>query len=333
MTILPERLSAKALLTGASGFVGGRLRDALLDAGVDVVAIVRKSSPAPKRGRSVAADYDRVNELADLIAAEKPDFVFHVAGVTKGVDYDDFARANVMPTRNLMRACERAHPELRRFVLVSSLAAFGPSSPNLPHVESREPAPLEFYGRSKLEAERALADESKRVPYTILRPSGVYGPGDADYFNLFREVSRGRNVYFGNRQRWFSAVYVDDCVRAIVLAALSGTTKGEGYFICDGRPITWETFQEEIVRASGRRVMSLDLPELLVDVAAFGGELLSRVDKKPRLFNRQKALMGAQAAWTCSHEKAREHFGYRPAVAVEDGVRLAWQWYREQGWL
>src|SRR5690606_6729929 len=127
--------------------------------------------------------------------------------------------------------------------------------------------------RSKLEAEQLLEALGDELPWTILRPGGVYGPGDVDYFNLFREVEKGRNVFFGNRDRWFSAVYVDDCVRAIVGAAMADTTKGKGYFVCDGRPVTWGQFQQAIVEASGRRVRTIHLPEVLVDIAATFGEL------------------------------------------------------------
>lgn len=338
MTTISEHFGARVLITGASGFVGGRLRDALLDAGADVVTLRRQSSPEPKSkgpraARSIVAEYDDEDALAKALASESPDYVFHVAGATKGVTYEDFRRANVMPTRNLLRAVREARPGLERFVLVSSLAAFGPSTAARPHEEGNAPTPIEHYGRSKLEAEEVLAQEASGVAWTIVRPSGVYGPGDVDYFNLFREVERGRNVYFGNRKRWFSAVYVDDCVRAIVDAARSPRTRSEGYFLCDGTPITWETFQEAIVKASGKDVLTLDLPELLVDIAAFGGELLTRFDGKPRLFNRQKAAMGAQEAWTCRHEKAREHFGYAPTVSLVEGVRRTLEWYRAEGWL
>jgi len=71
----------------------------------------------------------------------------------------------------------------------------------------------------------------------------------------------------------------------------------------------------------------------IVGVAAFGGELATRVDGKPRLFNRQKAKMGEQEAWTCTHDAARADFGYAPEVAVEDGVARAYAWYREHGWM
>lgn len=333
MTVIDQKLEGTALVTGASGFIGGNLRRALLDIGVDVIAVRRPSSPSPKEGRSVALAYEDVATLTEVMRREKPDYVFHVAGATKGVSYEDFQRANVMPTRNLLTALREGHPETKRFVLVSSLAAYGPSSPGRPLVETDPRAPIEHYGRSKLEAEQVLEAMGTSLPWTIVRPSGVYGPGDADYFNLFKEVSKGRNVFFGNRDRWFSAIYSDDCVRAIARAAHADAAVGRGYFVDDGRPITWGEFQEAIVRASGRRVRTLNLPEALVGLAAMGGELATKVDKKPRLFNRQKAKMGAQSAWTCSSEAATRDLGWSPQIDVDEGVRRAFAWYREKGWI
>ncbi len=331
--ILDDKLDAKVLVTGASGFVGGRLRDALLDAGADVVAIRRASSPEPERGRSVVADYADVDGLAALLSTEKPDYVFHVAGATKGVTYADFEKANVMPTRNLLAALEQEHPGVKRMLLVSSSAAYGPSSPQRPHREADNPNPVEHYGASKLAAERVLAREAKAVPWSIVRPSAVYGPGDVDYFILFREVSKGRNVFFGNRDHRFSAIYIDDCVRAIVACAQSRATVGNGYFLCEGEPVTWGTFQQAIVAASGRRAVTINLPAFLTKVAAVGGELVTKIDKKPRLFNRQKAKMSEHDTWTCEHTAAQKDFAFAPRVTVRDGVTQAFSWYRDNGWL
>src|SRR5690606_36870845 len=100
------RLEGKALVTGASGFVGSHVREALLERGLDVLALRRPGSPAARVGRSHEASYDDLEGLTALIAKERPDFVFHVAGVTKGRTYTDFADGNVLPTRNLLRAIE-----------------------------------------------------------------------------------------------------------------------------------------------------------------------------------------------------------------------------------
>jgi nucleoside-diphosphate-sugar epimerase len=329
----PLEIHGTVLITGASGFIGGRLRDALLEAGADVVALRRAGSPVPRRGRSVVVDYESRDGLRRLVEKERPALVLHVAGATKGVTYEDFRRANATPTRNLIEALRDAYPEVRRFVHFSSLTAYGPSRRDAPHREDTPRRPIEFYGQSKLEAEEAVEAVGQAVPWTILRPGGVYGPGDVDYFELFKSVERGFNVFFGNKDRWFSALYVDDLVRAALDAAAREETRSKGYFVCDGRPITWAEFQEHIVRASARRVRTLDLPEVLVDVAAFGGELLTRLDKRPRLFNRQKARMGAQEAWTCRHDALHADTGYVPRFDVAEGVARTLAWYRAERWV
>jgi nucleoside-diphosphate-sugar epimerase len=325
------KLKGKALVTGASGFIGGRLRDRLLDDGLDVISMRRKGSPASKKGRSVEVGYEDAAGLTKVFADEQPDYVFHVAGVTKGVTYHDFQQGNVMPTKALIRAAKESKVSLKRFVHFSSLAAFGPSSPKKPHQETDVRKPIEFYGKSKFESEEAM--ESAELPWTIIRPGGVYGPGDVDYFKLFQEASKGRNVFFGNRDRWFSGVYVDDLVEASMLGAAAEATKNKGYFVCDGRPVTWGEFQACVVSAAGRNVMTLNLPEILVDIAAIGGELMTRLDKKPRLFNKQKALMGAQSAWTCTSEALAKDAQYKPQVMIEEGCKLAFDWYRKERWL
>ena len=331
--MVERSIQGTVLITGASGFIGGRLRDALLDAGADVVALRRPGSPEAKRGRSAVVEYTDGDGLRRLMEKERPAYVLHVAGATKGVTYGDFQRANVMPTENVLHALRDASPEVRRFVLVSSLASYGPSTKSAPHREESARRPIEFYGKSKLEAEQVVEAVGDAVPWTIMRPSGVYGPGDGDYFELFKSVERGLNVFFGNRDRWFSAVYVDDLVRAILDAATSDKTRGKGYFVCDGKPLTWGAFQEEIARASGRRVRTLDLPSAMVDLAAVGGELLTRMDGKPRLFNKQKALMGAQEAWTCQHDALKADVAYAPEVGVAEGVKRTMGWYREKKWV
>lgn len=322
-----------ALITGASGFVGGRLRDALLDDGYDVVALTRPGSPEPKRGRAAPVDYADPESLERVIAKERPEFVFHVAGATKGVTYEDFRRGNVVPTQNLLEALRKVHPGVRRFLHISSLAAFGPSAPDEPKREHHERKPVEFYGKSKLEAEVVLESAGDEVAWTMIRPPTIYGPGDVDNLELFKLARRGLNLYYGNRDRHMSALYVDDLVRGIRKAAAHDATRGKGYFLCDGQPRTWGDYQRQVVAATGKNALELDLPEVFVDVAAVFGELATKLDRKPRLFNRQKALMGKQLAWTCAHDNARADFGYQPQVSVEDGMQRTFEWYRERGWI
>lgn len=325
-------LDGKILITGASGFIGGQLRSRLVSEGADVVAIRRPGSPASDQGRSVEADYADASALERVIAEEKPDYVLHVAGVTKGISYEDFRQGNVMPTRNLLAAVRKQHANAKRFVLVSSLAAYGPSSKSARQREGNPPRPVEHYGESKLEAERVLETESGEVAWTIVRPCAVYGPGDVDHFTLFQAAVLGLNLFYGNRDRCMSWIYVDDCVRGILEAASHPKSLGNGYFLTHDPPGTWDQFQTEIAAAVGKRVRTVDLPEQLLWAGAMAGEIATRIDKKPRLMNLQKARLGAQEAWTCSGDAARKDIGFNAEIGLAEGIRRTHQWYVENEW-
>jgi nucleoside-diphosphate-sugar epimerase len=198
--------------------------------------------------------------------------------------------------------------------------------------EQDERKPVEFYGRSKLEAELAVEAASDAFAWTIIRPPIVYGPGDVDNLQLYRLAQQRLNLFYGNRERAMSWVYVDDLIRGIRTAAESDAARSRGYFVCDGSPRTWGEYQQQIVDASGKRVLHLDLPELFADAACVLGELATRIDKKPRLFNRQKAVL-SKLSWTCRHDSARADFGYAPQVHLKEGIGRTFRWYRERGWL
>lgn len=329
---LSNPIRGKVILTGASGFIGSRLRDALLARGADIVSLVRADSPPSKHGRSAAVDYADEASLRAVFEREQPDYVFHLAGATKGVSYDDFWRGNVLPTQSLVNALRDSYPGVQRFVMVSSLTAYGPSNDGPPVRESDTPKPVEHYGKSKLAAERVV-EACGEIPWTIVRPSGVYGPADADTLVLFRAAKMGVNLFYGNREKRAAMVYVDDLIDALVTAAQSPKTRGKGYFIGDGIAYTWSEIQKHIGAAVGRRSINLNLPSFLVPLAGSAGELLTAIDKKPRLLNRQKALMDAQQAWLCSIDAARADFGFVARMGMAEGTRRAFAWYTEHGWL
>lgn len=326
------KLDGKMLITGASGFVGSHLRDRLLGMDADVLAIRRPGSPPAKKGRSVEARYEDLAALSRIMRDEKPDYVFHVAGATKGRTYRDFSDGNVLPTQQLLRALEEAEHQPKRFVHISSLAAWGPSAVGRPVCEDDPARPVEFYGRAKLEAERVI-EAHPDIPSAIIRPAGVFGPRDVDYLNLFESAQRGLDVYFGNERRYQSVVYIDDLIDSILAAAGIERAIGRAYFIANPEAVTWGEFQGLIVKNTPRRVFKLRLPEQIVDVAGVLGELATRVDGKPRLFNRQKAAMAAQEAWICSVDRAREELGFETRVPLEDAVALTAEWYRRERWI
>lgn len=330
---LSQPIQGRAVVTGASGFIGGRLRDALLAHGVDVVSLVRSVSPSAKKGRSAAVDYRDVDSLRALFKRERPDYVFHVAGATKGVSYDDFHQGNVMPTENLAQALLDVHPDVKRFVHVSSGSSYGPSNDGPPKREADERAPIEHYGKSKLASEVAVEKLGNRLPWTIVRPAVVYGPGEADMFNLFKAAASRINLFYGNRDKKASCIYVDDLLEGMVTAAGHEQTTGRGYFLCDDVPYTWGEIQAHIGRAVGKRAFDLHLPSAVVGLSGRFGEALTSIDKKPRILNRQKALLDAQAAWLFSNAAAKQDFGFQARVPMDEGTRRTYRWYVDNRWL
>ena len=145
------------------------------------------------------------------------------------------------------------HPDVKRFVHVSSLTAYGPSNNGPTQARDRPREPVEHYGRSKLEAELAVEEFGEALPWTIIRPASSTARPRSTCSRCFKAAKLGVNLFFGNRDKRASAVYVDDLLEAMVQAAQSPETRGRGYFICDGVPYTWGDIQGHIARAVGRR--------------------------------------------------------------------------------
>lgn len=108
---------------------------------------------------------------------------------------------------------------------------------------------------------------------------------------------------------------------------------GRGYFISDGRTYTWGEIHGHIVNAVGKRAVSVSLPSFVVPLAARAAETLTRFDNKPRLLNRQKAVLGAQNAWVCTNEAAQQDLGFRTRTTMAAGMRATYRWYVDNGWL
>ncbi len=178
----------KAIVTGANGFVGSHLVERLLREGLEVVCLVRPTSDRKWiEGLSAqvrAEDPGDVEALARAVAGA--DFVFHVAGLTRGLTDEEYLAVNAEGTRRIIEAVARSGAAIRRFVYVSSLAAVGPNPTDRPLDETSEPRPQDSYGRSKLAGERIVLEAGGRMPVTIIRPPAVYGPRDSNFLPLFR---------------------------------------------------------------------------------------------------------------------------------------------------
>lgn len=327
----------QVLVTGANGFVGSHLVEALLAQGYRVRCLVRRTSDLTFiRHLPVEWAYGDVARGEGLEAAcAGAEAVCHFAGATKARDRETYFRVNAEGTRHLLAACERAAPQMRRFIYASSIAAAGPSPDNHPIDESFPPQPLTHYGRSKLQGEHFCREYANRLPVVILRLPPVYGPRERDIYSYFQSVNRGVKLLLGRGERRASFIYVHDLVSLVllVLKLEDDRAVGQTYFAAEGRDYDWQELGDFIAAALGKRAVRIVVPEKLLPFIASVASLQARITGRPALLNDQKLIELRQRYWVCSTEKARHELGFQARYDLATGVRLTAQWYQQNGWL
>ena len=314
-------------ITGATGFVGSHLAEAMRDAGWRVRAIVRPDSPKP-----VPKGVELVRSALDVAsltrAAAYSEVLVHAAGVIRAPHASAFEGVNVGGTQ---AAVDAANAVGARVILISSLAAAGAGTPARPAREENEPQPLTAYGRSKLAAELVVRS-SARVPWTIVRPSAVYGPRDRGFLPLFRFASRGWFPLVAGPATAFTLIHVEDLARGIVLAAADERAAGETLFFGHGRPQTTDEVLHGLARALGRRYRPWRVPSPVMSAAAYAGEVLWLIGRQPMVDTTRLREFGA-GGFVCSVDRAQEVLGFRATTDWPEGAERTAQWYRERGWI
>jgi dihydroflavonol-4-reductase len=324
----------RAVVTGATGFVGSHLAERLVAEGADVACLVRSTSPLGwLRPLAVRLRETSLFDAADLRAAVAgADVVLHVAGRIRAARLGDFYRDNVEATRALAAACADASPAVRRLVVVSSQAAAGPAPPEQPAREDDAPRPLSEYGRSKLLAEQAAQEVASRVEVTVVRPPTVYGPRDPALLPLFRLV-RWRVAPRLPSNPVISIVHVSDLVDLLWHAGVDDAAAGRTYFAAQEPPAAFDELVRLVGDAQRGRPLQLPLPApLLLAGGALSGAL-NRLRRDPRPFDLAKAREMLRSGWVCSAERAHRELGWQPRVAHAEGLADTAAWYRRHGWL
>ena len=325
----------RSLVTGGSGFIGSHLVELLLARGHTVRCLVRRTSDLKwLKGLPVEYIYGDLFDAEVLCrAVDAADYVYHSAGLTKAKKKEEYYRANTLGTQNLLEAVLTSTPRIKRFVLISSQTAAGPSNGKTPVTEETPPHPITTYGKSKLRAEQECLKLRERVSTTIVRPPVVYGPRDKDVFEFFHTMSRGLQPMVGMREKYVSFIHAEDLVRGIVMAAESPNAVGSTYFVANKGFYGWREVGEITRRVLGTKALRIRIPEFGVyGVAAFA-EFFALFSKKPALINFEKARDMVQDYWTCDGSKAERDFGFHAEISLEEGIRDAVEWYRSSGWL
>jgi nucleoside-diphosphate-sugar epimerase len=332
---LTEYPARNVLVTGATGFVGGNLVDALLRKGYSVACLVRKSSNTHfLKNRNVRLVIGDITDPASIRQASRGiHVVYHVAGLIKAANREQYFRVNQLGTRLLLEVLSESNPDLKRFVHVSSLAAAGPSRGEQGLTETERPNPISWYGESKLSSEQEVLRFSDAFPVTVLRPSAVYGPRDRETLIIFRMIKWGCLVTPGRFTRRFSLIHVDDLTDACIKAGERDTPSGETYFVSRPEVYTWEDVGRTIARKLGKPYRKLALPRWIVAPIGLAGDLGAVASGRPATMNSQKVRELLQPSWICNPSKAQAQLGFSPEIDLERGIDETVRWYRGQGWI
>jgi dihydroflavonol-4-reductase len=328
-------LNPKALVTGANGFVGSHLVEALLKRGYEVAGLVRKTSDLSfLSGLKLEYRYGDVTDIDSLRAAlNGADFLFHLAGLTRAKNREEYFKANARGTKNLIQSCLEINPCIKKFIYVSSQAAVGPCKDFYPLNEDAKCEPITDYGRSKLQGEKEVLSFKEKFPVTIVRPPAVYGPRDKDILFFFQMVNKKIIPLFGFRESYISLIYVKDLARGIILAAENQKCSGQIYFIADERVYSWTEAGKIIQRCLGVKALRLRIPKFLLFAFASFSEMIARLKAESALINLQKANELSQRFWLCDISRAKNDLGFSTEYDLEKGALETIRWYKENKWL
>jgi nucleoside-diphosphate-sugar epimerase len=336
------------LVTGASGFIGSFICSEGLERGMEVWAGMRRTSSSQylkdERLKFAELDLGNYETLCKQLRAYKQemggrgwDYVVHAAGATKSLKREGFFKTNTEGTKNLVCALIAEEMVPSRFVFVSSLSIFGAIReepyPYEPIRETDIPRPNTAYGESKWQAEQFLATV-KDFPYVILRPTGVYGPRERDYYIMAKSIKQHVDFAVGYKPQDITFVYVSDVVQAVFKAMKAEAAVGHAYFLSDGQVYNSRAFSDLLQKELGNPwVLHIKAPLwFLLLVCAVSGTVNGWLGKLTTL-NLDKYHILSQRNWQCDIEPACRDLGYEPQVLLDEGVRRSVQWYKQEGWL
>jgi len=322
----------RAFVSGGTGFVGGRLVEALLEKNFEVACLARETSDTKHLEglgvELVVGDLLRPSSFRDSLGG--CDLAVHAAGVLGGWGIPErvFFETHVEGTRKLAEAA--AESKVKRFIHVSSAGVSGPTG-RKPASEESPIAPSNVYERSKAEAEEVLSAFREKMGVTILRPEFVYGPRDTHVLGLFKAVKAGYFPLIGGGGSLVHPTFIEDVAAALAGVLASPDSVGQTYLVAGEKPVTVKEFCGLIARELGVAPPRLSIPKPAASALAALLEPLGRaLGFEPPLTRARVKFFTLDRAFDSS--KARRELGYNPALLAE-GVKETVGWYQKNGLL
>lgn len=326
----------KILVSGSTGFTGGKLTKELVEKNHTVVALVRKTSNIDHLNKlGVDAIQGDITDPDSIKKAVKGvDKVYHLAAAWRDVGASDdvYWKVNFKGTQNLLEASLKEN--IDRFIHTSTMGVHGHVK-NPPGNENSPYNPGDIYQRTKCEADKLALDyfNKRGLPGVVVRPAGIYGPGDKRFLPLFKAIKKGRFIMIGSGEVCYHFVYIDDLISGFLLCGEKEQALGNAYIIGGEGYIS---LNDLVALVSS--ILDVTPPKRRfpffwpVWITAFVVEILwNPLNSKPPIFRRRIDWFRKNRAFDIS--KARSELGYEPKVDLITGLNKTYEWYKEQGYL
>lgn len=313
----------KALITGATGFIGSHLLDTLVEQNWDITCLVRPQSQTGRIQKMAVRIHrgplDNPDVLARAVAGQ--DYIFHLAARIRPAPPEVYDKANHRLTRDLIHSCLRNNRKIKRFVYISSISVAGPTPSGQNLDETHAPNPASEYGRTKLKGEQALKEVWDRLPATIIRPPNVYGARQQETEILTRLIRKRIVPLLKEEGASTSLIYIKDLIKGILLASKSPKAQSQTYYLTDGKGYSWREIILTLKKIILGHSFYLPIPEKLILSFAWFADILRAAGFKKLYFGRRVWNAMAKSRWLFSSNKAEAELGFRTQYNLTEGFK------------
>jgi len=322
----------RALVTGATGFLGSHLVELLVSEGIETICLVQPGDDRRWIGslevefiEGDCTDKDSLGPAFD----RSPDYIFHLAGVANAISADVYDRVNAGGTKNLVELCLERELDLTRFVFSSSASVMGPSNGKVPWTEADDCRPTTDYGRSKVAAEQYVRELEGHLPYTILRLALIYGPRATHGFSMMLRMAV-KGFLPRTMQLRSNIIHVEDAARCLLHVARHDAGINSTYLTGSEDPISLLEIADEIETSLDRRVLRVRIPFPILYPIALAYQVAGRLRGRVPQIDLRRLDDMRHRDWLIDSSLIRKETGFTPGINLATGIRQTVMWFRQE---